>query len=100
MAATGSVSAGQAPAASATTSTNGSGSSTSVATPLPAMTEAHWQALSAESVAILRQVLVPIHLEGFKTTEVATRLGIPLASVRLLVAYFADEVSELAQPDS
>jgi DNA-directed RNA polymerase specialized sigma24 family protein len=40
-------------------------------------------------------VVVPIHLEGYTTTEVAKRLAIPLASVRLLVDYFANEVSEL-----
>jgi DNA-directed RNA polymerase specialized sigma24 family protein len=51
--------------------------------------------LSVQSTAILRQVVVPIHLEGYKTTEVATRLGIPLGSVRLLVDFFANEISEL-----
>jgi DNA-directed RNA polymerase specialized sigma24 family protein len=45
----------------------------------------------------LRQVVAPIHLEGYKATEVATRLGIPISSVRLLVEYFAREVSALGQ---
>jgi len=54
-----------------------------------------WADLSVQSTAILRQVIVPIHVEGFTATETAKRLGIPIASVRLLVDYFASEVSEL-----
>lgn len=73
----------------------------SVSTPLPPRTDKiRWSDLSAQSTAILRQVVVPIHLEGHSTTEVAKRLGIPLASVRLLTEYLAREVSQLAPPDS
>jgi DNA-directed RNA polymerase specialized sigma24 family protein len=73
---------------------------TSVSTPLPPRTDRiRWSALSVQSTAILRQVVAPIHLEGYKTTEVATRLGIPIASVKLLVDYLAREVSELERPD-
>jgi DNA-directed RNA polymerase specialized sigma24 family protein len=68
--------------------------------PLPRIDRINWADLSVQSTAILRQVVAPIHLDGHKATEVATRLGIPIASVRLLVDYFAYEVSELAQPDS
>jgi hypothetical protein len=56
-----------------------------------------WADLSVQSTAILRQVVAPIHLDGFTVTETAKRLGIPLASVRLLVEYLAREVSELAR---
>jgi DNA-directed RNA polymerase specialized sigma24 family protein len=51
--------------------------------------------LSLQSSAILRQVVVPLHLEGEKTNEVAKRIGIPVGSVKLLVEYFAREVTEL-----
>jgi hypothetical protein len=95
VAATGTVSTGKATGGGSATSTNGATRATSVSTPLPAMTEARWQALSVQSVPILRQVLVPIHLEGYTTTETAKRIGIPVGSVRLLVDYFANEVSEL-----
>ena len=61
----------------------------------PRIDRIRWVDLSVQSTAILRQVVVPIHLEGYKTTEVATRLGIPLGSVRLLVDFFANEISEL-----
>jgi DNA-directed RNA polymerase specialized sigma24 family protein len=71
-----------------------------VTTPLPPRVDRiRWAELSLQSSAILRQVVVPMHLDGYKATEVATRLGIPISSVRLLVEYFANEVSELAQPD-
>jgi hypothetical protein len=40
---------------------------------------------------------VPIHLEGYSITEVAKRLGIPLASVRLLTEYLARAVATEAQ---
>jgi DNA-directed RNA polymerase specialized sigma24 family protein len=73
----------------------------SVSRPLPPRTDRiNWADLSVQSTAILRQVVAPIHLDGHKATDVATRLGIPIGSVRLLVAYFANEVSELGQPDS
>ena len=68
----------------------------SESTPVPPRIDRiRWVDLSVQSTAILRQVVVPIHLEGYKTTEVATRLGIPLGSVRLLVDFFANEISEL-----
>lgn len=57
-----------------------------------------WADLSVQSTAIFRQVVAPLHLEGCNATETAKCLGIPIASVRLLVEYFASEVSELAQP--
>jgi hypothetical protein len=67
-----------------------------VSTPLPPRTDrTNWADLSVQSTAILRQVVAPIHLDGYKATEVATRLGIPIASMRLLVEYFANEVSEI-----
>jgi hypothetical protein len=70
----------------------------SVSTPLPPRADRiRWADLSVQSTAILRQVIAPIHLEGSTATATAKRLGIPLASVRLLVAYFANEVSELEQ---
>jgi DNA-directed RNA polymerase specialized sigma24 family protein len=57
----------------------------SVSTPLPPRTDRiRWAELSVQSTAILRQVVAPIHLESYSTTDVAKRLGIPLASVRLL----------------
>ncbi len=71
----------------------------SVSTPLPPRTDRiRWADLSVGSTAILRQVVAPIHLEGYKATEVATRLGIPPGSVKLLTEYFTNEVRELAQP--
>ena len=73
--------------------------SSSVTTPAPPRTDRiRWSDLSVQSTAILRQVVAPIHVEGYTTTEVVKRLGIPLGSVRLLVEYLADEISELAQP--
>jgi DNA-directed RNA polymerase specialized sigma24 family protein len=63
------------------------------------MTDLSWRSLSVQSTAILRQVLVPIYLEGCSTTETAKRIGIPLSSVRLLVDYFANEVQGLEPPD-
>ena len=70
-------------------------------TPLPPQAgRINWADLSPESVAILRQVVVPIHLEGCTATETAKRLEIPIGSVKLLVKFFADEVTQLAQPDS
>ena len=67
----------------------------SVSTPLPAMTAEHWRMLSVQSTSILRQVLVPIHLEGYPSTETAKRIGISVSSVRLLADFFANEVSEI-----
>jgi hypothetical protein len=40
-----------------------------------------------------------VMLEGFTVTETAKRLGIPLESVRLRIDYFANEISDPAQPD-
>ena len=54
--------------------------------------------LSVQSTAILRQVVAPIHLEGYSTTETAKRLGIPLSSVRLLVDFFANEIEGFGRP--
>lgn len=62
------------------------------------MTDDRWQQLSVQSQAILRQVLIPMHVEGYTATEAARRLGVPVPAVRLLTAYFANEVSELGQP--
>jgi transposase len=47
----------------------------------------------------LRQVVWPNLAEGYSTTEIAKRIGISPFAVRLLVDYFANEVSELGQPD-
>ena len=80
----------------AITSTRVATDCASVSTPLPARTaDIRWEFLSVQSTAILRQVVAPLHLDGYKTTDVATRLGIPPGSVKLLTAYFASEVSEL-----
>jgi DNA-directed RNA polymerase specialized sigma24 family protein len=71
-----------------------------VSTPLPPRADRiSWADLSVQSTAILRQVIVPIHLEGSTATETAKRLGIPIASIRLLVAHFANEVSELGRQE-
>jgi DNA-directed RNA polymerase specialized sigma24 family protein len=72
-----------------------------VSTTLPPRTDRiRWADLSVQSVAILRQVVVPIHLEGCTTTETAKRLGIPLAAVKPLIAYFAEESASSARLDS
>jgi DNA-directed RNA polymerase specialized sigma24 family protein len=69
-----------------------------VATPLPPRVDRiRWADLSPQSTAILRQVVVPIHVEGYKATDVAKRLGIPPVAVRLLVDYFANEIGELGE---
>jgi hypothetical protein len=67
--------------------------------PPPRTDRIRWADLSVQSTAILRQVVVPIHREGYSTTDVAKRLGIPIASVRLLTEYFASEVIELGRSD-
>lgn len=58
-----------------------------------------WERLSSQGTAILRQVVVPIHLEGYSTGEVAKRLGIPPSSVRLLLELFETELRLIAQPE-
>jgi hypothetical protein len=64
-----------------------------VTTPLPPFTgDINWQCLSNRSMAILRQVLIPIHLEGSTIRETAKRLQIPQKAVRLLEEYFVWEV--------
>jgi hypothetical protein len=62
-------------------------------------TAIRWKLLSVQSTAILRQVLRPIHAEGYSTTEIAKRIEISPFAVRCLADYFANELSELAQPD-
>lgn len=52
----------------------------------------NWQLLSRESQAILRLVLVPMHLGGYSKMEIAKRLEIPPSSVKLLTTYFTDEI--------
>jgi DNA-directed RNA polymerase specialized sigma24 family protein len=70
----------------------------SVTTPLPPRADrVKWELLSIESTAILREVLIPIHLEGFSTREIATRLEISPTAVKLLTEFFAREVGELSQ---
>jgi DNA-directed RNA polymerase specialized sigma24 family protein len=72
-----------------------------VSTALPPRTDRiRWADLSVQSTAILRQVVAPIHLEGYTTTEVAKRLEIAQGAVKLLIAYFANEVSALGRPES
>lgn len=68
--------------------------SPSIASPA---TDIPWGKLSVQSTAILRQVVVPVSLEGYSPTETAKRIGISPSSVSLLSDYFASEVSELAQ---
>ena len=64
------------------------------------MAAIRWELLSVQATAILRQVLWPIHAEGYSTTETAKRLGISPSAVRLLLDYFANEIQELEPPDS
>lgn len=65
-----------------------------VTTPLPPRVDGiRWDLLSEQSTAILRQVLIPIHEEGYSVREVAKRLDIPERGVRLLTEFFAWEVS-------
>jgi hypothetical protein len=72
--------------------------STSVTAPPPLRADAiRWELLSRESQAILRQVLVPIHMEGDTVAETAKRLQIPHRAVALLTAFFASEVRELGR---
>jgi DNA-directed RNA polymerase specialized sigma24 family protein len=65
--------------------------------PPPETAAIRWDQLSVQSTAILRQVVVPVSLEGYSPTETAKRIGISPSSVSLLSDYFASEVSELAQ---
>jgi hypothetical protein len=83
---------------------SGKDPSSSTSKPLPALTAAHWQMLSPQSTAILRQVISPVTLEGCSQPETAKRLGISRLSVPLLVDFFKNELNELEQnepqPDS
>jgi hypothetical protein len=62
-------------------------------------TAIRWERLSVQSTAILRQVVWPIHAEGYSATEIAKRIGISPFAVRLLSDFFANEVSDLGRPD-
>lgn len=87
---------------SAATPTGENARKTSPSTPL-LTAEIPWEKLSPQSTAILRQVLVPMTLEGYSRLETAKRLGISQQSVRLLEDFFANEIAGLQQnerPDS
>jgi hypothetical protein len=91
---TGCASTGAAPAGNgAATHTNGSGPSRSRSTRPPAITEERWLTLSPTGVAILRQIMVPLHFENCSPTEIGKRLGIKPFAVRLLVELLATELS-------